>query len=86
MYCYELHLDNFKGDFVSIFRFFLLPQIPYFQIVVSRPNIVLSGQTINKWKAYLSFQMMYRSQFRKKNTLMIGFVVQGHMCFIQYVS
>ncbi len=34
-------LDNFKGDFLNIL-IFLHPQIPDFQIVVSRPNIVLS--------------------------------------------
>ncbi len=26
-----------------------------------------------------SFQMMYKSQFQKKMTLMTGFVVQGHI-------
>ncbi len=41
MYCYELRLDNFKGDFLNI-SFFLHPQITDLQIVVSPPNIVLS--------------------------------------------
>ncbi len=36
----ELHLDNFKGDFLNIW-IFLHPQIPDIQ-VVSQPNIVLS--------------------------------------------
>ncbi len=40
----------------SIFRYFLHPQIPDFQIVVSQPNIVLY---------VFSFQMMYKSQFQK---------------------
>ncbi len=51
----------------SIFRYFytLILQNP-FQIVVSRPNIVLSEQTLHQWKAYLfSFQIMYKSQFQK---------------------
>ncbi len=38
---FELHLENFKGDFLNIL-IFLHPQIPDFQIVVSRLNIVLS--------------------------------------------
>ncbi len=37
MHSYELHLNNFKGDYFI----FLHPQIPDFQIV-SRPNIVIS--------------------------------------------
>ncbi len=41
MHCYELNLDNFKDDFLNIL-IFLHPQIPDLQIVVSRPNIVLS--------------------------------------------
>ncbi len=41
MHCYELHLDNFKGDFLNIL-IFLHAQIPDFQIDVSLPNIVLS--------------------------------------------
>ncbi len=40
MHCSELHLDSFKGDFLSIF--FLQPQITDIQIVVSRPNIILA--------------------------------------------
>ncbi len=43
MHCYELHLDNFKGDFLNILNFYLLLQIPDFQRVVSRPNIVLTN-------------------------------------------
>ncbi len=39
-------VKNFIGTILkaifSIFRFFLHPQIPDFQIVVSQPNIVLS--------------------------------------------
>ncbi len=39
-------MDNYKGDFlkmlISFFILFFYPQIPDFQIVVSRPNIVLS--------------------------------------------
>ncbi len=41
MHCQELHLDNFKDDFLNIL-IFLHPQIPDLQIVVSQPNIVLS--------------------------------------------
>ncbi len=40
MYCYELRLDNFKGDFLNIL-IYLHPQIIEFQIVVSLSNIVL---------------------------------------------
>ncbi len=36
----KMSKDNFKGDFVNI-SIFLHPQIPVFQIAVSRPNIVL---------------------------------------------
>ncbi len=38
MHCYELNLDNFKGDFLN-FNFFAPSD---FQIVVSQPNIVQS--------------------------------------------
>ncbi len=52
MYFWGLHLDNFKGDFLTIF--FLHPQILDFKIVVSnqilsyhnkpnKPEIVLSS-------------------------------------------
>ncbi len=41
MYCYELNLDNFKGNFLNI-SIFLHPQIPDLQIVVYQPNIVQS--------------------------------------------
>ncbi len=48
----------------SIFRFFLLPQIPDFQIVVSRPNIVITNHT--SMESYLfSFRMIYKSRFQK---------------------
>ncbi len=33
-------MDSFKGDFLNIL-IYLLPQIPDFQIVVSRPNIAI---------------------------------------------
>ncbi len=37
--------------------------------------------TIHQWNAYLFiFQVMYKSQLRKKLTLMTGFVVHGHKC------
>ncbi len=59
---------------------FLHPKIPGFQIVVSRPNSVLSQQTIHQWKAYLfNFQMMHISFFIFIIDLMTGFVVQGHI-------
>ncbi len=38
MHCSELHLDNFKDDFLII-SIFMHAQIPDFQIVVSQPNI-----------------------------------------------
>ncbi len=38
MHRYELHLDNFKGDFLN----FLHPRIKDIQIVVYRTNIVRS--------------------------------------------
>ncbi len=41
MHCEELHLDNFKGDFLNILIFFH-PQIPDFQIVNISPKYVLS--------------------------------------------
>ncbi len=41
MQCKGFYLDNFKGDFLNIL-IFLHPQIPDFQIIASRPNIVLS--------------------------------------------
>ncbi len=41
MHCQELYLGNFI--WATLFgQFFLHPQIPDFQIVVSQPNIVLS--------------------------------------------
>ncbi len=40
----ELRLNKCKDDFLNIW-IFLHPQIPDFQIVVSRPNIVLSNHT-----------------------------------------
>ncbi len=40
MYCYELRLDHFKGDFLNIL-IYLHPQIIEFQIFVFQPNIVL---------------------------------------------
>ncbi len=50
----------------SIFRFFLRPQIPDLCIFVSRPNIVLSQETIHQWEAYLfSFRMRSKCQFPK---------------------
>ncbi len=62
---------SFKKDFLNIF-IFLHSQIPYFQIVISLPNIVLS---------YLfRFQLMYKSKLKKITfTLMTGFVVHGHI-------
>ncbi len=59
---------NLKAIFL-IFRFFLHPQIPDFQIFVS----------IHQWKALFSFQMMYKSQFKKKITLKTLFMDQGHI-------
>ncbi len=57
---------NFIWWFSQYLDFFLHLQIPDFQIVVSRPNIVQSYQTIHQCKAYLfSFQMMYKYTFRK---------------------
>ncbi len=53
----------------SIFRFFLHPQMPDFQSVVSQPNIAFIPcmvQTIHQWKVDLySFQMMNKSKFRR---------------------
>jgi len=51
----------FKAIF-SMFRFFAPPDSRF-----SLPNIVLSKQTIHRWKAYLfSFQMKCTSQKKKK--------------------
>ncbi len=48
-----------------MFRFFLQPQIPDFQIVVSQ-ILPYPNKTLHQWKAYLfSFRMMYKSQFQK---------------------
>ncbi len=56
----------------SIFRFFLHPQIPDLQIVVSQTNIV---QIIHKWKYYIfSINLNFENL-----TLINGFVLQGHV-------
>ncbi len=60
MHCLGLHLENFKGDFLNILTF-LHPQILDFQIVESRPNIVLFIYFI----FYLFSFQMYKSQFQK---------------------
>ncbi len=65
MHCEELHSDNFKGDFLNILSF-LHPQIPDFQIVVSQ---ILSYPN----KPYINGKLIY------SETLMTGFVVQGHI-------
>ncbi len=38
--CCKLHLDNFEGNLLNIL-IVVYPQIPYFQIIVSPPSIVL---------------------------------------------
>ncbi len=54
---------------------FFHPQIPDFQI--------LSYHNIHQWKYDLfSFQMMYKSQFRKMDPYC--FVVQGHILCLIY--
>ncbi len=75
MHFYELHLDNFKGDFLNILIFFA-PSDSDFQIVVSRPNIVQTY--INGKIIYSDFRWCINFNFRKF-TLMTGFVVQGHI-------
>ncbi len=65
----DLNLDNFIGNFLNIYVFH--PQITDFQIIVSRPNIVLSKQTIHQWIA--DVLLMYTSQFQK--VYPYGFVV-----------
>ncbi len=62
----ELHLNNFKGDFLNIV-IFLHPQIPDFQILSNQWNRIYSAFG---WCVNLSL---------KKLTLMTGFVVQGHI-------
>ncbi len=66
-----------------IFSIFLFPLIFFlhstiidFQIVIFQPNIVLSYQTIHKWKVYL-FSLRF-----EKFTLLTGFVVQGHILYV----
>ncbi len=64
---------------LSIFRFFLHPQIPDFQIVVSYCSQILSYTNHTSMESffiqlsYLNFENM---------TLMTGFVVQGHICIL----
>ncbi len=63
---------------VSIFRFFLHPQIPDFQIVVYLSQILpctnhTSMESLFIQLSYLNFENM---------TLMTGFVVQGHICIL----
>ncbi len=65
-----------KMIFSIYFNFFLHPQIPDFQIVVSQPNIFLSYQTIHQCKAYLFSCIDLNFE---KLALMTGFVVQGHI-------
>uniref|UniRef100_A0A673LFM2 WD and tetratricopeptide repeats protein 1-like n=1 Tax=Sinocyclocheilus rhinocerous TaxID=307959 RepID=A0A673LFM2_9TELE len=51
----QLHLDNFKGDFLNIL-IYSHPQIPDFQIVVSRPIIVHYKPYINGKLKYSAFR------------------------------
>ncbi len=54
---------------LSVLFFFLHPQISDIKILVFRPNMVRSLQTIHQRKAYLfSFQIMYKSQCQKIDT------------------
>ncbi len=44
MHCCELHLDNFKGDFLNIY--FLHPRIPDFQILSDHNKPYINGKFI----------------------------------------
>ncbi len=57
----------------SIFRFFLHPQIPYFQILSYHNRPYINGKII-----YSAFRWSININFEKW-TLMTGFVVQGHI-------
>jgi len=57
-------MDNFKSDFLNV-GIFLHPQIPDFKIISTKYCPILTN--IHYWNAYLfSFQMMYKSQLKKK--------------------
>ncbi len=81
--CIAKTLDNFKGDFLSSFFFFLHPQIPDFQlylgqIFVSHPN----KPYINGKLIYSAFRWCINLNFENL-TLKTGFVAQGHICVIK---
>ncbi len=67
MHCYELHLDNFKGDFLSIVIFYSNSDIQ----IVSRQNIVRSQPYINGKHIYnLNTITIYKTHVTCHNTLM----------------
>ncbi len=67
MHCYDLHLDNFKGDFLSIVIFYSNSDIQ----IVSRQNIVRSQPYINGKHIYnLNTITIYKTHVTCLNTLM----------------
>ncbi len=76
MYCKELHLDNFKGDFLNI-CIFMHPHIQDIQIVIFQPNVITNHTSMKS----LFFQLsddVYISNLKK----LTGFGVQGHKCIL----
>ncbi len=55
------------------------PQIPDFQIVISGPNTVLSEKNASMESLFVQLSDDIYISILKKLTLMIGFVVQGHI-------
>ncbi len=69
MHCYELHLDNFKGNFLNIltffctlrFQIFKVANIVLFQkIVTLMTGFVVQGHIwLNAMKSIYSFEIFY---------------------------
>ncbi len=80
MHCLELHLDNFKGDFLNIYLF-LLPQISWIlenSCISGKYCHILTNHTSMKiW--FVQFSDDEYISINKKKSLLTGFVVQGHI-------
>ncbi len=68
MHCYELHLNNFKDDFLNI-EIFLHAQIPDLQILSDHNKPYINGDIIIQLSDYVL-------------SLMTGLVVQGQIIFV----
>jgi len=72
-------MDNFKGDFHKVSIFFAPSDSKFANSYLSQTLSYPKKKTY-QWKAYVfCFQMMYRSQFKKKKYPCDWFVVQGHI-------